>query len=358
MDKEKRLSMFIGTVDLSIVDVMERIDANANGILFLIGEQQELVGCVTDGDIRRWLIRTGNLDADIRNVMKSNPKYIFCEKANVAEKIMEQEGITALPVLNEMREIVDVLLRGGGESNRQSEKADLSDVPVVIMAGGKGTRLYPYTKILPKPLIPIGETPIIERIMSRFFEYGIHAFHITVNYKKGMLRAYFSDLMPDYRITYIEEQKPLGTGGGLKLLEGKFQQPIFVTNCDALVLADYGELYEYHKNSGNAITVVSALKNIIVPYGVLESKENGELGGITEKPKHSYFINTGMYVINPDVISLIPDDMMFHMTQLIELVIKSGGKVGMYPVSEDSFLDMGEFGEMKRMEEKLKIVSE
>ncbi|MCI9435792.1 MAG: NTP transferase domain-containing protein [Lachnospiraceae bacterium] len=350
--------MFIGTIGLSIVDVMERIDANANGILFLIGEQRELVGCVTDGDIRRWLIHTGDLGADIRNVMKNNPKYIFREEAGMAEEIMEQERITALPVLNEMREVLDVLVRGGGKSKLRREKADLSGVPVVIMAGGKGTRLYPYTKILPKPLIPIGETPIIERIMNRFFEYRIHAFYITVNYKKGMLRAYFSDLMPTYQITYIEEEKPLGTGGGLKLLEGRFHQPLFVTNCDSLVQADYGELYEYHKASGNVITVVSSLKNIIVPYGVLQSKENGELVGMTEKPKHSYFINTGMYVINPDVISLIPCGIMFHMPQLIDHVMKSGGKVGMYPVSEDSFLDMGELGEMKRMEEKLKIVSE
>lgn len=357
-DKEKRLSMFIGTAKLSIVDVMERIDANANGILFLVGEQQELIGCVTDGDIRRWLIRTGNLEADIRNVMKNNPKYIFREKVNVAEKIMEQEGIAALPVLNETREIVDILLRGGGKAGLQREKADLSKVPVVIMAGGKGTRLYPFTKILPKPLIPIGETPIIERIMNRFSYYGIHSFYMTVNYKKGMLRAYFSEMTPEYKITYIEEDKPLGTGGGLKLVEGEFHQPLFVTNCDALVLADYGELYEYHKSSGNMITVVSALKNITVPYGVLQSKENGELIGMTEKPKQSYFINTGMYVIDPEVISFIPEGVMFHMTQLIERVMKSGEKVGMYPVSEDSFLDMGEFGEMKRMEEKLKLVSE
>lgn len=358
MDKEKRLSMLVGSAELSIVEVMERIDANAKGILFLIGEQRELVGCVTDGDIRRWLIRTGDLGADIRNVMKRDPKYIFRGEIDTAEKIMRQEQIAALPVLNDMREVVDVLLRGKEESVLHKERADLSGVPVVVMAGGKGTRLYPYTKILPKPLIPIGETPIIERIMNRFVEYGIYAFHITVNYKKGMLRAYFADLKPNYQITYIEEEKPLGTGGGLKLIEGRFHQPLFVTNCDALILADYEELYRYHKMSGNVITVVSALKNITVPYGVLQSKENGELIAMTEKPKQSYFINTGMYVINPDVISLIPADRMFHMTQLIDLVMKSGAKVGMYPVSEDSFLDMGEFDEMKRMEGKLKIVSE
>ena len=127
-----------------------------------------------------------------------------------------------------------------------------------------------------------------------------------------------------------------------------------MTNCDALILADYVDIYKYHKKSGNTITVVSALKNIIVPYGVLHSKENGELINLEEKPKLSYFVNTGMYVINPNMIEMIPDDEMFHMTQLVEKAMYNGEKVGMYPISEDSFLDMGEFDEMHRMGRKAK----
>jgi len=172
-----------------------------------------------------------------------------------------------------------------------------------------------------------------------------------------MIKSYFSDLNPEYVIDYVEEIKPLGTGGSIKLIHDNFDKPIFVTNCDALILVDYGDVYHYHIQSGNEITMVSALKNITVPYGVLHSGKNGELISMEEKPKLSYFINTGMYVINPETIELIPDDTLFHMTHLVETVMEKGGKVGIYPVSENSFLDMGEFSEMKRMEEKLNIVS-
>ena len=131
-----------------------------------------------------------------------------------------------------------------------------------------------------------------------------------------------------------------------------------MSNCDALILADYADIYRHHKESGNVLTMVSALKNFQIPYGVLHTGENGCLEKIEEKPKFSYFINTGMYVVNPEVIRLIPDNTVFHMTHLVEKLMERGDKVGTYPLSEDSFLDMGEFSEMKRMEEKLNIVSE
>lgn len=358
MTKEQ-LSKYIGTETLSIVDAMERIDANAKGILIITDEQGLLKGALTDGDVRRWILKAGELNASVESAMTPHPRYLFVEERDRAQAFMQQEFIAALPIIDRSMKVVDIILLSEIENLKLEKpaKKDLSSVPVVIMAGGKGSRLYPYTKILPKPLIPIGDTPIVERIIGCFVEYGINHFYMTVNYKKGMIRSYFSELTPSYEIEYVEEDKPLGTGGSIKLIDKEFDRPLFITNCDALILTDYGDLYDYHIKSRNAITMVSALKNIIVPYGVLHSGDNGELLSMEEKPKLSYFINTGMYVINPDIIELIPADRMFHMTHLIEAVMKQGGKVGMYPVSEDSFLDMGEFDEMKRMEEKLDIVS-
>lgn len=343
---------------MTIVDAMAMIDANAKGILFITDEDNKLVGSLTDGDIRRWILKAGSVGASVSEAMKTTPRYLFIEDAAKAEQYMQHEVITALPLVDHQMSIIDiVLLSEQNESIETRNGKKLTGIPVIIMAGGKGTRLYPYTKILPKPLIPIGDTPILERVLDNFYDFGINSFYLTVNYKKGMIRSYFSDLNPSYSISYIEEEMPLGTGGSIKLISEKFDCPIFVTNCDALVLADYVDLYEYHKYSGNVITMVSALKNIQVPYGVLHTGNHGELIKLEEKPKLSYFINTGMYVIDPEVIELIPDRELFHMTQLVEAVMKQGGKVGTYPISEDAFLDMGEFGEMKRMEEKLNIVS-
>jgi len=356
---KNRINEFVGDTALTVVDVMERIDKNSKGILFIVDENEMLFGCVTDGDIRRWIIRTGNLNASVLDVMNKKPKYLYIEKKGIARDVMIEKRITAIPILDKTMRISDiVLLNEECSALEEKKKGDLSFVPVVVMAGGKGTRLYPYTKILPKPLIPIGETPIVERIIDCFVQYGIEKFYMTVNYKKNMIRSYFSELLPQYKIEYIEEEQPLGTGGSIKLINENFENPLFVTNCDALILADYADIYDYHIRSGNSITIVSALKNITVPYGVLYSGENGELKEMEEKPRLSYFINTGMYIINPEIIGLIPDNVMFHMTHLVEKVMLQGGKVGTYPISEDSFLDMGEITEMKRMEQKLNIISE
>lgn len=355
MNKEQ-VAMFIGTPAMTMVDAMEKIDKNTKGILFIVDEGEKLIGSITDGDIRRWLIKTGNLHCYAKDAMHPSPLYIFTNKIDTAEKVMNQAGISALPVVNQDKSVEDILFLTNDQKKRDLKiEGNLSNVPVVIMAGGKGTRLYPYTKILPKPLIPIGETPIVERVLNCFSMYGITKYYMTVNYKKNMIKSYFGELDSRYDIEYIEEDRPLGTGGSIKLIKEEFDRPLFIVNCDALILADYADMYQYHIDSGNEITLVSSLKNTVIPYGVLRFKENGQLTEIEEKPKLSYFINTGMYIINPEVIKRIPDHTEFHMTDLVENVMQDNSKVGIYPVSEDSFLDMGEFHEMRRMEEKLNI---
>lgn len=351
----ERIEKFIGNSTLSIVDAMSKIDANARGILFIIDDRNRLVGSLTDGDIRRWLLKSGDLLAPVAEAMKLSPYSLNVNDKNDAIKLMREKCITAVPFVDNDKHIIDICLFTEFDENKQ--KRDLSGVPVIVMAGGRGTRLYPYTKILPKPLIPIGDTPIVERIIDYYTEFGIKDFYMTVNYKKAMIRSYFDEVSKDYEIKYVEEDKPLGTGGSVKLIEDKFDKPVFITNCDALILADYADIYKYHNENKNDITMVSALKNIQVPYGVLHTGDNGIIESMEEKPKLSYFINTGMYIINPETIDLIPDGTVFHMTHLVDRVMKNGGKVGTYPVSEDSFLDMGEPDEMKRMEEKLGIIS-
>lgn len=333
---------------------MSKIDANSRGILFIVDEQDKLIGSLTDGDIRRWILKSGNVNENVSLAMNNQPKFLYIDDTSESKKYMIESSIKALPLLNEENQVVDIRFLDEKYFDDVNNK-NLRGVSVVIMAGGKGTRLYPYTKILPKPLIPIGETPIVERIIDYFCKFGIIDIYMSVNYKKGMIRSYFEDIKSVYSINYIEEDKPLGTGGSLKLVKSGFDRPFFVTNCDTIVLADYGDIYSYHLKSGNDITMVSALKNFQVPYGVLKTKGNGELESMEEKPKISYFINTGMYVVNPDVLEYIPDGTVFHMTNLVEKVMTNNGKVGTYPVSEDSFLDMGEIDEMKRMEEKLGI---
>lgn len=345
--------LFIVEKDTFLVDAMQRIDDNSKGIVFVINENKQLCGALTDGDVRRWLLKTGELTVAVSEIMNRNPKYLYEGDSQNPIEYMNINCIRAIPIVNSKLEIRNIAL-ADIDDKVQSEIMKLTGVPVIIMAGGKGTRLYPYTKILPKPLIPIGDIPILERIINNYCAYGINRFFLTVNYKKAMISSYFSEIGHAYQIEYVEEDVPLGTAGSIRLINEKFDKPLFVTNCDTLIRADYGDIYAHHISMNNAITIVSAMKNDVIPYGVIHSMENGEIDKIEEKPCRSYFINTGMYVMNPEMIGLIPEGIFFHMTDLIEKALEAGLKVGMYPVSDDSFLDMGEFEEMKRMEEKLK----
>ncbi len=352
---EKQIKMLTADQHMLLVEAMQKIDANSNGILFVTDEKDKLCGVVSDGDIRRWIIRTGRLDAELHLLMNPSPKYIYAGEMKNPYSYMAEMVIRALPVLDEDRHIQSIVLLQDKHRQSMQQNDSLKEVSVIIMAGGEGTRLYPYTKVLPKPLIPIGDIPIMERIIDCFFNYGIKDYYITVNYRKNMIRSYFSEIERPYHIQYVEEERSLGTAGSLCLIQKSFQMPVFLTNCDILIRGDYEDIYNYHKRSGNSITMVTALKNDIIPYGVVYAKENGEVCQIKEKPRRSYFVNTGMYVMNPEIIEMIPKDTFFHMTDLMDRVMHSGLKVGMYPVSEDSFLDMGEFEEMKRMEEKLDL---
>lgn len=351
------IKQYLGNTNLTVVEAMQKIDKNCKGVLYIIDENGKMIGSLTDGDIRRWIIKTGDLNGRVGQIMYSNVRYLFEYEAEKAQEYMSAESLDSMPILNLDQMIVDIIFYNYNDSVKQNKNCiSLLGVPVVIMAGGKGTRLYPYTKILPKPLIPIGDIPILERIIEKFRAYGADEFYLTINYKKEMIKAYFNGVNPDYKIHYVEEDIPLGTAGSIRLIEDEFDVPIIISNCDTLIEADYGKVLEYHKESGNALTVISALKNTIIPYGVIHTKEQGVISSMEEKPSMSYFINTGMYVIDPEHLKRIPEGQVYNMTDLAERLMADSYKVGMYPISEDSFLDMGELSEMKRMEGKLNIV--
>lgn len=354
---DTELKHFLITEKLNIVDCLERLDVTAKGILFVTDSDNKLVGCLTDGDIRRWILKNGNLDGNAGLFMHRDPKYLYENNRSSAKKLMEGHRISSLPIVDSEMHIIDILFdvrSDSGEQGKISSKV-LCNTDVIIMAGGKGTRLFPYTKILPKPLIPIGDIPILERIMERFYSFGADRFYLTVNYKKEMIRSYFHEIVKPYRIVFVEETLPLGTAGSIRLIDKKFDNPVIVTNCDILIDADYGQVLGHHLTSGNDMTIVSSLKNTIIQYGVLHTKEQGIVTSMEEKPHLSNFINTGMYIINPEYLNWIPNNEVFHMTQLAQMMIEKGKKVGMYPISENSFLDMGQFEEMKKMEEKINL---
>lgn len=354
----KELQRYLCTGDMAVVGAMQKIDANAKGILYVVDGHGRLAGSLTDGDIRRWIIKTGSLSGLASQMMRQSVKFLYDDGSKSLEargmRLMHSMHITSVPIVHEDRTVKGILFMEGGKVHVEGgQQGQLAGIPVIVMAGGQGTRLYPYTKILPKPLIPVGEIPILERILSQFHAYGANEFYLTVNYRKEMIRSYFNDLKPDYTIHYVEEPIPLGTAGSIRLIQKEFHTPIIITNCDTIIEADYGEILKFHKQSHNALTIVSSVKDAAIPYGVLHAQGNGTVVSIEEKPQFSYLANTGMYVADPAYLGRIPEGTLSHMTDFAGGLLSDGLRVGMYPVSGESFLDMGEFGEMKKMEERL-----
>ena len=262
---------------------------------------------------------------------------------------MFKELIDCMPVLNADGEIVDVLFWHDVFTEKVEENRPKINLPVVIMAGGKGTRLKPITNVIPKPLVPIGDKTILEVIMDQFEGIGCKKFYMSVNYKADIMEFYLSQLDHKYDIEFFMENKPLGTIGSVSLLKGKITTPFFVSNCDSINEQDYRDVYDYHVNNHNDMTIVTMVKSFKIPYGVIETGENGLMVSLKEKPEHTYMVNTGVYILNPELIDEIPEGEFFHITHLMEKVKARGGRVGCFPVSENAWKDMGEWPEYLKM---------
>ena len=341
---------YIIGVECTVVDALAQINRNQKGIVYVC-KNGLLCGSVTDGDIRRHILNKGSLTADIIKIMNREPIFSWLSKKDSVQDVMVQKQIRSIPILDEERRVIDIAFLN--EKN-DSEKQQLN-IPVVIMAGGKGTRLYPYTQILPKPLIPIGEKTITEHIISRFQEYGCCHFDMIVNYKKNFIKSYFLDNENTYDVNFVDEIKFLGTGGGLKLLEGRYDTTFFMTNCDILIEEDYAKILEYHQNNHNIITMVCAEKNMVIPYGTVEVSDAGKVVALKEKPSLSFITNTGFYVIEPEFLDMIPDDTFIHITDAIQSCIDTEKDVGVYTIPEEKWLDMGQMEEMEKMKKKLNL---
>ena len=336
--------------NITIIDAMKALNLTKEKCLLVVDDDGILLGTITDGDLRRSILKGNEFSTNIEKSFDKKPVVLKNNNYTPEEvnELLIKHKIDVLPVIDHQGRIENYItwLDVFGEQNTKEKKT--ITVPVVIMAGGRGTRLEPFTKVLPKPLVPIHEKPIIEHIIERFTDIGCSDFYLTVNYKSGILKAYFEELNPDYEVHFVEEQEPLGTAGSLRFLEGIFDVPFFVTNCDIIIKADYVNLYEFHQKNGYDVTLVASAKEYVIPYGTCELNGDGNLSNINEKPKYDFLINTGLYVVNQDVLGLIPKNKFYHITHLIEDAKNEGKKVGVYPIDDNSWIDVGQWGEYKK----------
>jgi dTDP-glucose pyrophosphorylase len=343
----------------TVKQAMEALDRTAENVLLVVNEANKLIGTLTDGDVRRHILAGKSLKGTIENAYHTDPIFVYKKDYEISslKKKLVKTKVDLIPIVDDQKVVLDYITWEKAFSNggKRSKNKVLIDAPLVIMAGGKGTRLEPFTRVLPKPLIPINGKVVITTIIDRFGEYGINDIYVTVNHMAKIIKAYFEEISPKYSVSFVSESEPLGTAGSLKLLSGQFTAPFFVSNCDILINADYNDVYKHHQENAYDITIVTSLKHYSLPYGTCELDEDGSLKRLTEKPEYSYLVNTGLYILNPEVLDLIPNHKFYHITDLMRDIKLNGGKIGVYPVSENAWIDIGEWDEYKKAVAKLEF---
>lgn len=326
----------------SILRTLEIIDHSAMQIAIVVDENNRLLGTVTDGDIRRGILKGLSLDSAISQVMNTN--FSFSRVEDGREKalaIMSNKRLHQLPVIDENGCLVGIQTIDSLMAKRSRENI------VLLMAGGLGSRLQPLTVNCPKPLLKVGGKPILESIIESFIEQGFKKFYISINYKGEMIEEYFkngSDL--GVEIDYIREDKRLGTAGALRLLPNKNAHPIIVMNGDILTKVDFRSLLDFHNDQGVDATISIREYQLEVPYGVVSIDKN-RLKGIEEKPKERFYINAGLYVLNPEIIEFIPRNSYFDMPELFKRLMREQKETAVYPIRE-YWMDIGHMDDYEK----------
>ncbi len=328
----------------SIMEAIATIDKSDARIALIVDKTGKLIGSVTDGDIRRGLLRNESLQSAVKNVMNQAPHALPVNTPR--ERIlglMESAGIRQIPLLTETGNIAGIVtydeLLGFIYDPRPN--------PVIIMAGGKGKRLLPITTDIPKPMVTVGNKPILEWIIKRFQHQGFNDFHLAVNYLGHMIEQYFGDGERfGCNIDYIREKEFLGTAGALSLLPQKQSHPVVVTNGDILASVDFGDVVDFHDASGAAATICARAHQVEVPYGVLQVND-GFLASIVEKPVYEDLISAGMYVLSPEVLASIPKGTPTDMPTVLTNLVNSKRKVAVYTLQAE-WMDIGRHDDLEQ----------
>lgn len=323
--------------DANIRQALTLLDQQAMQIVLLVSEDGRLLGTVTDGDIRRGLLRGETLDSPVKTVVNSNPTIGYeAETEIVWQQHIKRKSLRHLPILNAQNQVVGLYYHKTRQTPRRSN-------PVVLMLGGLGMRLRPLTETVPKPMLPVGNQPILETIVKHIAEQGFTEFYFCINYLGEKIRQYFGDGADwGIRITYIEEDKPMGTAGALSLLPKSLQEssePLIVMNGDLLTKIDFRSLLNFHQEHQNEVTTCVREYSHQVPYGVIEMS-GPYIEQLVEKPVYRYFVNAGIYCLSSQVLKEIPVNTFYDMPTLVDRLIGDDRRTGGFPLTE-YWMDIG-----------------
>jgi dTDP-glucose pyrophosphorylase len=344
---DQRVSERIIGIDESMSSAFQKM-SDLDCKLLLVFDKDEFRGLLSSGDIQRAIFKGLSLSESVASLMRQEQRFATTKNSSKEiEELMVKFRMELCPLVNEEGELTSVVFWEDLFPTVKSMPNNSFDLPVIVMAGGQGTRLRPLTYVLPKPLIPISDKSMLEEIFNRFSKFGSDRFFVSVNYKADLIKYYIKQQQLPFKIEYIEEVKPLGTAGSLSLLRSEINETFFVTNCDILIEHDYSEILSFHKENQFEMTIVAATKNYNMPYGILKVDSEGGLKSVKEKPEEISLVNSGMYILEPHLISEIPDDVYFNLTDLIDKLLAKGRKVGVFPVEDRSWKDVGNWTEFR-----------
>ncbi len=341
----------------SILNALKKMNIAGTKCLAVVDKNKNFLGTLTDGDLRRLILKSKNLNIKINNSYNHKSIFYYQKDTNFKKikKEMLKKKIDLVPVLSQDNKVKTyITLDSDINFPYKISKVKIKN-PVIIMAGGKGTRLDPFTRVLPKPLIPIGEQTMIERILNVFLRQGFEKFFLTVNYKSSIIEKYLEDIFKKIKIKYIKEKKFLGTAGSLSMLRDKFNKDIIVTNCDTLIDVNYKEILDYHKKNKYDLTLIASTKEFTFPYGSCEINTNGNLSKLREKPKFNLLANVGFYVIKPNLLKEIKKNTHVSMSELINNLLNKNKKIGVFPCHENFWKDIGQWDEYEKSLKNLRF---
>lgn len=337
--------------DCIIKEVLEKLNTGAKGIVLVVDDENKLIGTITDGDVRRAILKGASIDEKINGIVHKNPVYV--EEGADKEKIKDifiRRAVKQIPIVDKERVIVDLI------SINDILIPEGKEYPVVIMAGGLGTRLKDLTKEVPKPMLKVGQDPILHHIINNFKQYGYNKILITVNYKAKIIENYFQDgYAYGVKISYIRERERLGTAGGIMLAEEYLNKPFFVMNGDIFTNLNVDNMMNYHLDNEFDLTIAVRKYSNRIPYGVITTNGN-MVRSIIEKPETECLINGGIYCLNPKIVKLIPKGKYYEITDLINSCIEQGLKVGYYEIKE-YWMDIGKLDDYYKVNDDIREIA-
>ena len=342
------------TKETKITDALNRLKNSGSRCLVVLDKNDTVIGTLSDGDLRKKIISAGNTKGIIKDVYNKKPYTIKLKDIKLKSKkifdLFVKKKLPLIPIVDDKNKKYIKSLFYEDLLKEKKIKLKKIDCPVVIMAGGEGTRLKPFTNILPKPLMPINDKTVIEKIITNFKIQGFKQFIIIINYKSEILKAYFNELKLNVKIKIVEEKNPLGTVGGLSSLK-KINQDFILTNCDNIYNFEYSKMLKSHKTNNNDLTMCTTQKKLKVPYGVCEIK-NLNIINIIEKPKYKFNVNAGIYVMRKTILRLIKKNKRLDMDEFLLILFNKNKKIGSFQIKEKQWNDTGQWNELKKTIQK------